>query len=44
MPDLGSAPSNATGRAIRFDEVTEHEFAGFPYKGALPEPGIAILS
>lgn len=44
MPDLASALTDATGRTIRFDEVTEGEFAAICRADSVPEPDIAILT
>jgi NAD(P)H dehydrogenase (quinone) len=44
MPELASALTHATGQAIRFDEVTEEEFAEICRADRIPEPDIAILT
>lgn len=44
MPELASALTYATGQAIRFDEVTEEEFAEICRADRIPEPDIAILT
>ena len=44
MPDLASALTYATEQTIRFDEVTEEEFAEICRADKVPEPDIAILT
>ncbi|MDE0108085.1 MAG: SDR family oxidoreductase [Bryobacterales bacterium] len=44
MPDLASALTHATGQTIRFDEVTEEEFAEICRADRVPESDIAILT
>ena len=44
MQDLASALTYATGRTIRFDEVTEEEFAEICRADQVPEADIAILA
>ena len=44
MPDLASALTYATGQTIRFDEVTEEQFAEICRADNVPEPDIAILT
>ena len=44
IPELASALTDATGQAIRFDEVTEEEFAEICRADRIPEPDIAILA
>ncbi len=44
MRDLASALTYATGQIIRFDKVTEKEFADICREDGVPEPDIAILA
>lgn len=44
MPELASALAYATGQTIRFDEVTEEEFAEICRADKVPESEIAILT